>query len=50
MKNLKKPLIIAGHGIRLSGAIKEFDELIEKTSEPHMLPIYQKIIEKIKKN
>ena len=27
-----------------------FDELLEKTSEPHMLPIYKKIIEKIKKN
>lgn len=27
----------------------EFDEFIEKTDEPHMLPIYKKIIEKIKK-
>ena len=27
----------------------EFDELLNKTSEPHMLPIYEKIIEKIKK-
>ncbi len=25
-----------------------FDELLNKTSEPHMLPIYEKIIEKIK--
>lgn len=26
-----------------------FDELIERADEPHMLPIYEKIIEKIKK-
>ena len=26
-----------------------FDELIEKADEPHMIPIYEKIIEKIKK-
>ena len=26
-----------------------FDELIEKSDEPHMIPIYKKIIEKIKK-
>ena len=26
----------------------EFDELIEKSDEPYMIPVYQKIIEKIK--
>ena len=34
LNNSKKPLIIAGHGIRLSGAIDEFDKLIEKLNIP----------------
>ena len=38
LKNLyckaQRPLIIAGHGIRLSGAIKEFTELIDKLKIP----------------
>ena len=34
LKESKRPLIIAGHGIRLSGAKKEFIELVNKLSIP----------------
>lgn len=34
IKESKRPLFVAGHGIRLSGAIKEFEELIAKTNIP----------------
>ena len=34
IKESKRPLFVAGHGIRLSGAIKEFEELVAKTNIP----------------
>lgn len=34
LKNSKKPVIFAGHGIRLAGAHKEFMELVEKLNVP----------------
>ncbi len=34
IKKSKRPLFVAGHGIRLSGAIKEFEELVAKTNIP----------------
>lgn len=34
IKNFKKPLIVAGHGIRLSGAIELFYKLLEKINIP----------------
>ena len=30
IKESKRPLFVAGHGIRLSGALKEFEELVAK--------------------
>ena len=34
IKQSKRPLFVAGHGIRLSNAIKEFEELVAKTNIP----------------
>ena len=34
LKNAKRPLIVAGHGIRLSGQIVNFNKLIEKANIP----------------
>ncbi len=34
LKNSEKPLIVAGHGIRLSGGLKEFKNLLEKLEIP----------------
>lgn len=34
LKNAQRPVIIAGHGVRLSGAVKEFYELIHKYQIP----------------
>ncbi len=34
IKEAKRPLFVAGHGIRLSGALKEFEELVAKTNIP----------------
>ena len=34
LKNAKRPLIIAGHGIRISGAKEEFLKLVEKLNIP----------------
>ena len=34
IKESKRPLFVAGHGIRLSGALKEFEELVAKTNIP----------------
>lgn len=34
LKNAKRPLIIAGHGIRLAGAIDKFKQLTEKLKVP----------------
>ena len=34
LKNAKRPLIVAGHGIRLSGQIDNFNKLIEKANIP----------------
>ncbi|MBR6162975.1 thiamine pyrophosphate-binding protein [bacterium] len=34
LKTAKRPLIVAGHGIRLSNTIKEFTDFIEKTGIP----------------
>lgn len=34
IKESKRPLFVAGHWIRLSGAIKEFEELVAKTNIP----------------
>lgn len=34
IKTAKRPLFVAGHGIRLSGAIQEFEKLVAKTNIP----------------
>lgn len=34
IKQSKRPLLVAGHGIRLSGALKEFKELVAKLNIP----------------
>jgi len=34
LKNAERPLVVCGHGIRLSGTIKEFVDFIEKTNIP----------------
>lgn len=34
LRNSKKPLVIAGHGIRLSGALSEFESLLSKLEIP----------------
>jgi len=34
IKKAKRPLFVAGHGIRLSGAIKEFEDLVAKLNIP----------------
>ena len=38
LKNSKRPVIIAGRGIRLSGAIKQLNEFVEKTGIPVVTP------------
>lgn len=35
LKNVKRPVIIAGHGIRLAGAVEEFSEFVHK----HQIPV-----------
>lgn len=37
IKNAKRPVIIAGHGIRLSGAKEKFKQLVAKTNIPTIL-------------
>ena len=39
LKEAKRPVIIAGHGIRLSGACQEFVSLVEKLNIPVVTPI-----------
>lgn len=34
IKNAKRPLLVAGHGIRLSGALAEFEQLVAKLNIP----------------
>ncbi|TRZ53268.1 thiamine pyrophosphate-binding protein, partial [bacterium] len=39
LKESKKPIMIAGHGVRLSGGIKVFEELVSKLKIPVIFPI-----------
>ncbi len=39
LKTAKRPVVIAGHGIRLAGAINEFEQFIDKHQMPVVTPI-----------
>jgi acetolactate synthase-1/2/3 large subunit len=39
LKNAKRPVIIAGHGIRLAGSTSEFENLVNKLKVPVVTPI-----------